>query len=74
MPPPFLTRIHVTSSYNRWLRQHLEEGDVAADTQPPPGEGGGDSKAKVRWQKSKDKDATPNLLLKHPDATLTAYV
>jgi hypothetical protein len=47
---------------------------VAADTQPPPGEGGGDSKVKVRWQKSKDKDATPNLFLKHPDATLAAYV
>jgi hypothetical protein len=38
------------------------------------GGGGGDIEAKVRQQKSEDKDATPDLLLKHPDATLATYV
>jgi hypothetical protein len=38
------------------------------------GGGGGDTKAKVRQQKSEDKDATPGLLLKYPDATLATYV
>jgi hypothetical protein len=28
----------------------------------------------VRQQKNEDRDATPNLLLKHPDATLATYV
>jgi hypothetical protein len=36
--------------------------------------GGGDTKAKVRPQKSEDRDATPDLLLKHSDATLATYV
>jgi hypothetical protein len=34
----------------------------------------GDTEAKVRQQKSEDRDATPNILLKHPDATLATYV
>jgi hypothetical protein len=36
--------------------------------------GGGDIEAKVRQKKNKDRDATPDLLLKHPDATLATYV
>jgi hypothetical protein len=36
--------------------------------------GGGDTEAKARKQKSEDRDATPNLLLKHPDATFATYV
>jgi hypothetical protein len=36
--------------YSRWLRQHPEEGEGAADAQPAPG-GGGDTEAKVRQQK-----------------------
>jgi hypothetical protein len=30
-------------------------------------------KANVRQQKSEDRDATPDLLLKHTDATLATY-
>jgi hypothetical protein len=43
------------------------------DAQPMPG-GGGDIEANVRQQKSEDRDATPDLLLKHPDVTLATYV
>jgi hypothetical protein len=49
-------------------------GRGAADAQPAPGRGGGDTEAKVRQQKSEDRDAIPDLLLKHPDATLSTYV
>jgi hypothetical protein len=45
----------------------------AANAPPAPG-GGGDTEAKVRQQKSEDKDATPYLFLKYPDATLATYV
>jgi hypothetical protein len=38
---------------------------------PAPG-GGGDTKA--RQQKSGEADATSDLFLKHPDATLATYV
>jgi hypothetical protein len=38
------------------------------------GGGGGDAEAKVRKQKSEDRDGTPDLLLKHLDATLATYV
>jgi hypothetical protein len=48
-------------------------GGGAADAQPAPGRGG-DTEAKVRQQKSEDRDAIPDLLLKHPDATLSTYV
>jgi hypothetical protein len=48
-----------------------KEGDGAADAQPASG-GGGDTKE--RQQKSEERDATPNLLLKHPDATLATCV
>jgi hypothetical protein len=48
-------------------------GGGAAYAQPAPG-GGGDTEAKVKQQKSEDKDATLDLLLKHPDATLATYV
>jgi hypothetical protein len=41
------------------------------DAQPEPG-GGGDTEASQ--EKSKEGDATPDLLLKHPDTTLTTYV
>jgi hypothetical protein len=58
---------------SRWLWQRPEEGEGAADAQPTPG-GGRDIEVKVRQQKSEDKDATPDLLLKHPDATLATYV
>ena len=49
-------------------------GGWAADAQPVPGGGGGDTEAKVRQQKSEDRDATPDLLLKHPDAPLATYI
>jgi len=62
------------ANYSRWLRQHPEEGERAADAQLAPGGGGRDTEAKVRQQKSKDRDATLDLLLKHPDATLATYV
>jgi hypothetical protein len=45
----------------------------AADAQTAPRGGGGDTEANVRQQKSEDTDATPNLLLKHADATLATY-
>jgi hypothetical protein len=48
-------------------------GGGAADAQPAS-ERGGDTEAKVRQQKSEDRDAIPDLLLKHPDATLSTYV
>jgi hypothetical protein len=38
------------------------------------GGGGGDTEAKVRQQKSEDKDATPDLFSKHLDTTLATYV
>jgi hypothetical protein len=38
------------------------------------GGGGGDTEAKVRQQKSEDRDATPDLFLNHPDTTLVTYV
>jgi hypothetical protein len=44
------------------------------DVQLALGGGGGDIEAKVRQQKSEDRDATPDLLLKHPDTTLATYV
>jgi hypothetical protein len=57
---------------------------VATSTSRRVGGGGGcptgtgrrreDTEAKVRQEKYEDKDATPNLLLKHPDATLATYV
>jgi hypothetical protein len=59
--------------YSRWLRQHPEEWEGAADPEPALG-GGGDIEVKVRQEKCEDKDATPDLLLKHPDATLATYV
>ena len=43
-------------------------------TNAQPALGVGDTEAKVRQQKSEDRDATPDLLLKHPDATLETYV
>jgi hypothetical protein len=61
------------SDYSRWLRPHPKEGEEAADAHPRPG-GGRDTEAKVRQQKSEDRDVTPNLLLKHPNATLATYV
>jgi hypothetical protein len=83
-------RLHVESSCShplcfsratcssRWLQQVAtpasKRGVGAADAQPIPGGGGGDTEAKVRQQKSEDRDATPDLLLKHPDATLATYV
>jgi hypothetical protein len=47
------------------------EGGTGVDAQQVPGE---DTDAKVRQQKSEDRDATPDLLLKHPDAILATYV
>jgi len=44
----------------------------AADAQPAS-RGGGDTEAKVRQQKSEERDTMPDLLLKHPDGKL-AYV
>jgi hypothetical protein len=64
--------MHAANSYSRWLRHHPEERGGAADAQPAPG--GGDTEAKVRQQKSEDRDATPDLLLKHLDAKLATYV
>jgi hypothetical protein len=58
---------HVTPNVTRIEKR--ERG--VADAQPAPGEGG-DTKA--RQQKSEEGDATTNLLLKHPDATLATYV
>jgi hypothetical protein len=61
--------------YSRWLRQHPEEEEGAADAQPTPeGGGGGDTEAKVRQQKSDGRDTTPDLLLKYLDATLATHV
>jgi hypothetical protein len=59
---------------SRWLHQHLEERERAADAQPVMVGGGGDTEAKVRQQKSEDRDVTSNLLLNHPDTTLVTYV
>jgi hypothetical protein len=50
-----------------------KRGGGATDAQPAPG-GRGDTKTKVRQQKSEDKDAPPDLLLKYRDATLATYV
>jgi hypothetical protein len=36
--------------------------------------GGKDNEANMREQKSEDKDATLDLLLKHPNATFSTYV
>jgi hypothetical protein len=55
------------------LRQHPKEEEGVEDAQLAPG-GGGDTEAKVRQQKSEDRDATPDLLLKHLDATFATYV
>jgi hypothetical protein len=48
-------------------------GEGAADAQSTP-RGGGDNEAKMRQQKSEDRDTTLNLLLKHLDVTLATYV
>jgi hypothetical protein len=40
------------------------------DAQPASGQGGGDTEEKARQQKSEDRDATPNLFLKHPEQHL----
>jgi hypothetical protein len=53
-----------------WLRYHPEEGEGVTDAQPALAGGEGNTEAKVRQQKSKDRDATPHLLLKHPDTHL----
>jgi hypothetical protein len=63
----------VVGDYSRWLRQHPEKWEGVANAQPTLGVGG-DTKAKVRQEKCEDKDTTPDLLLKHPDATLATYV
>jgi hypothetical protein len=42
--------------------------------EPSPGGGRGDTEAKVRQQKSEDREAIPDILLKHLDATLATYV
>jgi hypothetical protein len=62
--------------YSRWLLQHPEEEEGAMNAQPTPGGGGegGDTEAKVRQQKSNNRDATLDLLLKYLDATLATYV
>jgi hypothetical protein len=39
-----------------------------------PGGGRGDTEEKARQQKSEDREATPDLLLKHLNATLATYV
>jgi hypothetical protein len=44
------------------------------NAQPASGGGGRDTKAKGRQQTSEDRDATPDLLLKHSDATLATYI
>jgi hypothetical protein len=36
--------------------------------------GRGDTEVKLRLQKSEDSDATPDLLLKYPDTTLSTYI
>jgi hypothetical protein len=64
--------MHVASGCSSWLRLYPEEGEGLADAQPAPEEG--DTGAKVRQQKSEDRDITPSLLLKHLDATLATYV
>jgi hypothetical protein len=45
------------------------KGRGGGDAQPAPG-GGGDTEVKVRRKKSKGTDATSDLFLKHPNATL----
>ena len=59
--------------------QHREEGKGAApacasssDAQPVPREGG-DTEAR-QSKARRERAATPDLLLKHPDATLATYV
>jgi hypothetical protein len=42
------------------------------DAQPAPGGGGGDTEA--MQQKARRRDATLNLLLKHPNTTLATYI
>jgi hypothetical protein len=59
-------------NYSRWLRQHSKEGEGVADVQPAARRG--DTEMKVMQQKSEDRDATSDLLLKHPDATVATYV
>jgi hypothetical protein len=50
--------------------QHREEGERAVDAQPAPG--GGDTVA--MQQKARRRDATLDVLLKHPNATVATYV
>jgi hypothetical protein len=33
-----------------------------------------DNEAKVRQQKSENRDATPDIFLKHPNTTLATYI
>jgi hypothetical protein len=60
------------SDYSGWLCQHPKEGVGVADAQQPLG-GRIDTEANVSQQKSEYRDATPVLLLKHTDTTLTTY-
>jgi hypothetical protein len=52
----------------------IQKRGGAADAQLALGGRGGDTKAKVRQQKSEERDAIPDLLLKHPDITLATCV
>ena len=63
----------VTTALPAFKKVGEGEGEGAADAQPALGEGV-DTEAKVRHQKSEDRDATPDLLLKHQDPTLATYV
>jgi hypothetical protein len=80
--------LHMGSPCMRPIRSHTQawpaaaaggyasiqkKGEGAVDSQPALGQWG-DTEAMVRQQKNEDRDATPNLLLKHPDATLATYV
>jgi len=69
---PFFTPFYAPTQGPRCLKrhQHREEGEGAADAQPAPG--GGDTEA--MQQKARRKDATPDLLLKHSNATLATYI
>ena len=61
---PFSTPFHAPTWGSRHPKhhQHREEGEGTTDAQLVPGGGG------------EEGDATPDLLLKHTDAILAAYV
>jgi hypothetical protein len=72
--PPLLTHMHTTSKLQQVATPAFKRGGGGRRMPLPASGGWRDIETKVRQQKSEDRDATLNLLLKHPDATLATYV